>query len=459
MKNIAIILAGGSGQRLGDPIPKQFLKIAGKKVIEHTLDVFQNHPQIDEIAVVCHPHHINEVENLLIKNHYTKLKKVLQGGKERCDSSLAAINAYDVGKEINLIFHDAVRPLVNDRIISDCISALCIYNAVDVAIKTTDTIIQSDDENRITGIPPRRFLRNGQTPQAFKLSTIKRAYELALQDPEFKTTDDCGVVYKYLPDEPVFIVEGELFNMKLTYKEDVFLLDKLFQLRSALLQNTTITELSKKSLPSSVIVVFGGSYGIGKNIVEICEQYDAHVYSFSRTVNGTDVSKREDVVKALKEVFEKEGRIDVVINTAGLLDKLPLANMDYEEVYKSIYVNYIGAVIVAKESYLYLKQSKGCLLLFTSSSYTRGRSLYSLYSSSKAAIVNFTQALSEEWNDQGIRINCINPERTKTPMRIRNFGVEPESTLLDPKVVSMASINVVFSSLTGEVIDVKKEIW
>lgn len=455
MKNIAIILAGGSGKRLGINTPKQFLKVAGKNVIEHTLDVFQNHPQIDEIAVVSNSHYTGEVETLQIKNHYTKLKKILLGGKERYHSSLAAINAYDTGEEINLIFHDAVRPLVNDRIISDCITALETYNAVDVAIKTTDTIIKSSEKNCIAGIPEREYLRNGQTPQAFKLSTIKRAYELALQDPEFRTTDDCGVVYKYLPKESVYIVDGEQFNMKLTYKEDLFLLDKLFQLKSISSQNADITERSKQLLPDSVVVVFGGSYGIGKNIVEMCEQYGAHVYSFSRSTNGIDVSDQENVVKALKEVYEKEGRIDAVINTAGILDKEPLANMDYEEVFRCIRVNYCGAVIVAKESYPYLCDSHGALLLFTSSSYTRGRSLYSLYSSSKAAIVNFTQALVEEWYEHGIRINCINPERSKTPMRVRSFGIEPEGSLLDPRVVAMTSVNTVFSMLTGEVVDVR----
>ena len=388
MKNIAIILAGGTGQRLGDSIPKQFLKVAGKKVIEHTLDVFQNHPQIDEIAVVSNPNFLNEIENIAIKNNYTKLKKILQGGKERYHSSLSAINAYDGDKEINLIFHDAVRPLVNDRIISDCIAALDKYKAVDVAIKTTDTIIKVNEDEYITGIPARDYLRNGQTPQAFKLSTIKQAYKLALCDPDFKTTDDCGVVYKYMPNELVYVVKGEQFNMKLTYKEDLFLLDKLFQLKSIAQQNETITPKAQQKLPVSVIVVFGGSYGIGLDVVNICNGYGAHVYSFSRSENGVDVSNNLLVAKALKEVFEKEGRIDAVINTAGVLDKEPLVNMSYNEIYKSINVNYIGAVIVAKESYSYLKESKGVLLLFTSSSYTRGRSLYSLYSSSKAAIVN-----------------------------------------------------------------------
>ena len=455
MKNIAIILAGGTGQRLGDSIPKQFLKVAGKKVIEHTLDVFQNHPQIDEIAVVSNPNFLNEIENIAIKNNYTKLKKILQGGKERYHSSLSAINAYDGDKEINLIFHDAVRPLVNDRIISDCIAALDKYKAVDVAIKTTDTIIKVNEDEYITGIPARDYLRNGQTPQAFKLSTIKQAYKLALCDPDFKTTDDCGVVYKYMPNELVYVVKGEQFNMKLTYKEDLFLLDKLFQLKSIAQQNETITPKAQQKLPVSVIVVFGGSYGIGLDVVNICNGYGAHVYSFSRSENGVDVSNNLLVAKALKEVFEKEGRIDAVINTAGVLDKEPLVNMSYNEIYKSINVNYIGAVIVAKESYSYLKESKGVLLLFTSSSYTRGRSLYSLYSSSKAAIVNLVQALSEEWYDYGIRINCINPERTKTPMRTKNFGMEPEENLLKSSVVAAVSINSLFSSMTGEVIDVK----
>ena len=454
MKNIAVILAGGTGQRLGDSVPKQFLKVAGKKIIEHTLDVFQNHPQIDEIVAVSNPNFLSDVENIVIKNSYTKLKRILQGGKERYHSSLAAINAYDGDKELNLIFHDAVRPLVNDRIISDCIQALEKYNAVDVAIKTTDTIIQVN-EKYITGIPTRENLRNGQTPQAFKLSTIKKAYTLALQDPDFKTTDDCGVVYKYLPDEPVYVVKGEQFNMKLTYKEDLFLLDKLFQLKSVAQQNETVTPKAQLGLANSVIVVFGGSYGIGLDIVNICNCHGAHIYSFSRSENGVDVANNLLVAKALKEVYEKEGRIDAVVNTAGILDKEPLVNMSYEDICKSININYLGAVIVAKESYPYLKDSKGALLLFTSSSYTRGRSLYSLYSSSKAAIVNFVQALSEEWYDCGIRVNCINPERTKTPMRTKNFGMEPDDSLLKSNVVAAVSVNSLFSSMTGEVIDVK----
>ncbi|MCD8182117.1 MAG: bifunctional cytidylyltransferase/SDR family oxidoreductase [Bacteroides sp.] len=452
VKNVAVILAGGAGVRLGSVLPKQFLKVAGKKVIEHTLDVFQNHPLIDEIVVVSHIDYIRDVEDISERNSYTKLKKILVGGKERCHSSITAINAYD--EEVNLIFHDSVRPLVNDRIINDCLKALERYSAVDVAVPTTDTIIQVDDNDEIVRIPSRSLLRNGQTPQAFKRSIIKLAYEKALLDSEFKTTDDCEVVLKYLPDEPIYVVKGEQFNMKLTYNEDIFLLDKLFQLRSTN-QSLYLDPIHAKNIADKVIVIFGGTYGIGQEVAKLCTKYKASIHVFSHSC-GVDVSDIPSVKNALQIVYAKEGRIDWIVNTAGLLDKQVLANMDYNTIQQEVNVNYMGCIIIAKEAYPYLKESKGSLLFYTSSSYTRGRSLYSVYSSSKAAIVNLVQALGEEWFEYGIRINCINPERTKTPMRIRNFGNEPENTLLNPQDVATASINTLLSDMTGEVVDVKR---
>ena len=454
--NIAIVLAGGSGSRLGNDIPKQFLKVAGKQVIEHTIDVFDNCALIDEICVVSKPEYVTDVKDLVVKNRYKKVKKILNGGKERYESSLAAINAY-TDDNANLLFHDAVRPLVNERIIRDCIEALKHYNAVDVAAKTTDTIISVDANECIDFIPNRAFLRNGQTPQCFKRGTIRRAYELALADPDFVTTDDCGTVRRYLPDEPIFVVAGENSNMKLTYVEDLFLLDKLFQLRTQSGEQKYLSPEALQGLKEKVIVVFGGSYGIGGEIVAIGQQHGAHIYSFSRSQNSCDVSNVDDVRRALREVVAKEGRIDVVINTAGVLVREALTSMSQEAISSSLNVNLLGVINVAREAFPYLRDTRGSLLFYTSSSYTRGRMLYSLYSATKAAIVNFVQAIAEEWNIFDIRVNCINPERTKTPMRVQNFGNEPEGSLLPAEDVAIASLNTVFSSATGEVIDVRRK--
>ena len=451
IRNIAIVLAGGVGSRLGLSTPKQFFKVAGKMVIEHTLDTFERNPHIDEIAVVSNPVYVSDVENIVLRNGWKKVKKILKGGKERYDSSLSAIHAYEGGEEVNLVFHDAVRPLVSQRIIDDVCEALKTYEAIDVTVPAVDTIIEAEGDH-IASIPDRSRLQRGQTPQAFRLSVISEAYKRAFKDPDFKVTDDCGVVVKYMPEVPVHLVAGEESNMKLTYKEDTFLLDKLFQLRGSQAPET----LDKNKLNERVAVVFGGSYGIGKDIVDELRNAGTRVHSFSRSLTKTDVGNRKDVARALKEVFDKEGQIDYVINTAGVLNKEPLCAMDYGIIQAAVQTNYMGTVNVAIEAYNYLKETQGQLIFFTSSSYTRGRAFYSIYSSTKAAIVNFVQAVAQEWESVGIRVNCINPERTKTPMRIKNFGIEPDDTLLRSEVVADATVRCLLADYTGQVIDVKR---
>ncbi len=451
-KNVAIILAGGIGSRLGLSTPKQFFKVAGKMVVEHTIDTFESNPHIDEIAIVSNPFYISDFESIIIKNGWKKVKKVLKGGQERYHSSLSAIRAYE-GTDTNLIFHDAVRPLVSQRILNDVIKALETYSAIDVAMPTADTIIETDGDF-IRRIPDRSRLKRGQTPQAFRLETISRAYEIALKAPDLKVTDDCGVVVKYLPEVPVYVVRGEESNMKLTYKEDTYLLDKYFQLRKSELNEVSLQE---DLLKDKVAVVFGGSYGIGEHIARLLQEKQVNVFCFSRSMNGVDVGNREQVADALEKVFGQTRKIDYVINTAGILNKEPLVSSDYQTICNAVNTNYMGTVNVALEAYGYLKESKGKLVFFTSSSYTRGRAFYSIYSSTKAAVVNFIQAIAQEWEPFGISVNCINPERTKTPMRIKNFGTEPEDSLLSAEKVATATVQSLLSEFTGQVIDVKKD--
>lgn len=452
-RNIAIILAGGVGSRLGMSTPKQFFKVAGKMVVEHTIDVFERNQHIDEIAIVSNPALVADFENIVLRNKWRKVKKILKGGAERYYSSLSAITAYQ-NEDANLIFHDAVRPLVSQRIIDDVVKALDTHRAVNVAVPSADTIIEVDGDF-ITNIPDRSRLRRGQTPQAFDRQLISDAYDKALKDPNFRTTDDCGVVRTYLPEEPIFVVRGEESNMKLTYREDTYMMDKLFQLKST---EPNDVQIGAESFLGKVAVVFGGSYGIGKNIVEMLEQSGAHVHSFSRSATHTDVGDDNQVALALSAVEQKEGHIDYVINTAGVLNREPLASMEYDTILKAVQTNYMGTVNVALRSRPYLQRTRGKLIFFTSSSYTRGRAFYSIYSSTKAAIVNFVQAVAQEWDADGISINCINPERTKTPMRQQNFGVEPDETLLMPERVAEATLRTLLTDCTGQVIDVRRPV-
>lgn len=461
MQNIAIVLAGGVGSRLGMSTPKQFFKVAGKMVIEHTVDAFQRNSHISEIAIVSNPAYCTDMEEILLRNpHWTKVRRILKGGKERYDSSLSAIRAYENmgGEDVNLVFHDAVRPLVSQRIIDDVCRGLEEWEAIDVTLPAVDTIIEHKD-GCISHIPERSRLQRGQTPQAFRLSVIREAYRRALNDPDFRVTDDCGVVVKYMPEVPVHLVRGEESNMKLTYPEDTYLLDKLFQLQTTEMPTEAGNDgksVATAALAGKVAVIFGGAYGIGKDTADMLREAGARVHSFSRSLTGTDVSRRESVEEALKKVAEEEGHIDFIVNTAGVLHRQPLVAMDYAAIESAVQVNYMGCVNVALAAYPYLQESHGKLVFFTSSSYTRGRALYSIYSSTKAAIVNFVQALAQEWESQGICINCINPERTKTPMRIQNFGTEPDETLLKSEQVAAATVRTLLSDYTGQVIDVRR---
>ncbi len=453
LRTVAVVLAGGSGTRVGFAIPKQLLKVAGRTIIEHTVAGLHACDEVDEILVVMAADHLAEAERLLHGPQFPKVSEVLAGGADRNASTRVALDALGP-EECNVLFHDAVRPLVSHRVVADCIAALETHQAVDVAIPSADTIVRVDDDDRIVEIPDRSHLRRGQTPQGFRLSVIRRAYELAATDETLRATDDCGVVLHCLPEVPIYVVRGDEQNMKITYPLDLFLADKLFQLASHLTVPRTDEELTA-ALSGKTVVVFGGSYGIGADVVRLATQAGCTVFPLGRSTTGTHIESPRDVQEALERAHAETGRIDAVILTAAELYRGSLTEMSDEDVMRQLQVNYLAPINVARAAQPYLKETSGQLLFFTSSSYTRGRAGYVLYSSTKAALVNLTQAIADEWSGDGIRVNVINPERTQTPMRLKAFGEEPPETLLTSEAVAGTVLDLLTSDLTGHVVDVR----
>lgn len=217
MKNIAIILASGTGERSGLNQPKQFYKIGKKTLLEHTTEAFQIHPEINEIIIVSHPDFIKKVQNLT--NKYQKVTNIVSGGNTRQESSYKGIFSLKAAPNDNILIHDAVRAFVSQQIISECINGLKYHNAICTATETTDTILEITSSGEIINVPNRNILRCAQTPQCFKFDLIKKAHELALKN-NIIVTDDCGLILANQLAK-IVVIKGEERNKKITYPEDL----------------------------------------------------------------------------------------------------------------------------------------------------------------------------------------------------------------------------------------------
>jgi len=234
MRTVAVVLAGGTGQRFGTPVPKQLLPLAGRTMIEHSVAAFDEAPGIDSILVVMTPGRAREVADLLAAGGYRKVRQVIGGGATRTESTRLALAALGE-EECNVLFHDAARPLIDQRTIASCLAALTEHRAIGVAIPSSDTVAVVSD-GTITGMPHRNTLVRCQTPQGFRLSVIRKAHELAAADPGFAglpATDDCGVVLRYLPEVGVHVVPGDERNIKITFPRDLGVAETLLSERPA----------------------------------------------------------------------------------------------------------------------------------------------------------------------------------------------------------------------------------
>jgi 2-C-methyl-D-erythritol 4-phosphate cytidylyltransferase len=243
MRMVAVVLAGGSGLRLGGELPKQLQLLAGRTLLEHSVAAFEQAPGVDDIVVVMPDVFVDTAAGIL-GDKYSKLRRIIPGGADRPGSTRSAIDLLSkespyadpapvelgrAGAECNVLFHDAARPLVDQRIIADCVATLAEHEALGVVVPTADTIVQLADGTMVS-IPPRESLGRCQTPQGFRLSVIRRAYELAAVDlaaGTFSATDDCGLVLRYLPEVPVKAVAGSERNLKITYPGDLRIAESL----------------------------------------------------------------------------------------------------------------------------------------------------------------------------------------------------------------------------------------
>lgn len=429
---IGVILAAGRGLRFGLEKPKQFNPLAGRPIMDYAIETFAAHPEISELFVIFPEGFRDQTEALIAA--YRKIKPVtlVQGGETRAASTRAALAAIGSQTRRKILFHDGVRPFVSTEIISRAIAALDDHDGADVVIETADTIVQlQSEQTMLDTIPERARLRRGQTPQAFWSDVLGAAYEVMSDNDLGRFTDDCGVLLAHKPDARIAAVAGSERNIKITRPVDMFLAEQLLYLGQS--ERTGL----ERVYDNPVAVIIGDSSGLGLVVRERLERLGWQVHGGSRTT-GVDVRDEASLSRCFADVAAQTGKIDLVANFAGTLHVGRLDTADFSALDEMITTNLLGSIHVARAAFDHLHRSGGHLMLCSSSSYFRGRRDTAVYSASKAAVVNLTQALAEEWAGDGIVVSCLVPRRADTPMRQRAFPDEDPSLRMKPERLAEA---------------------
>lgn len=442
----AILLLGGVGTRFGSDLPKQFHRLCGTKVYLHTLHQLIDAALFEQIVLVCPEQWIEEVERDVESLHPRLL--IVAGGATRQESSLKGVLALSKQTELVLI-HDAVRPFVSKQILIDNICAARQYHAVDTCIPSADTLVFAPEKNKIASIPDRSTLLRGQTPQTFSYPLILNAHLQAQAEGIHNSSDDCSLVLRI--GHPVHVVSGSERNMKITTELDILLAEQLFRMGA----QRGLEGIKGGSLAGKKYAITGGTGGIGGAIAELLKEEGALAIPISRSSSdfGADLTS----FAATQEVFEKiqqtVGPLDGLINSVGLLQIKEFSLLSEEEIALQISTNLNSVLYSCKCASL---KAGAHIINIASSSYFRGKKNYALYSSAKAAIVNFTQALAEERPD--LLINAAVPQRTATKMRHENFPEENRDTLVSPESVAHEIVTLLkHPSLTGTIFEIRKE--
>jgi 2-C-methyl-D-erythritol 4-phosphate cytidylyltransferase len=458
MRIHALLLAGGDGNRFRAEVPKQFVRLAGEQILVRSARTVAA-AGVDQLVVVAHPSWIDETEALLATAGIETPTRVVAGGQTRNESTWNGLRSLDAADDDVVLVHDAVRPLVPPEVIRRSVDPV-----VDGTADGTDTVIPSADTlvivegDLVIEIPDRSRYRRGQTPQVFRAGVLARAYEAAAAANDLGATDDCSLVLRHVPGARILAVAGDEVNLKITTRIDMVMADRMIQMRT--LDPMTLPSVGDATpaatLAGARLLVVGGTNGIGAAIAEAALEAGARVEVDGRSM-GLEVRDAAAVGARLDAAAARLGGLDHVVCTAGVLRMGNVADGDPAELAEVIDVNVTGTLNVARAAYPYLRAACGSFTAFASSSFTRGRPQYVAYSASKAAVVNMVQGLAEEWHDDRIRVNAVSPERTDTPMRRRAFPDEIHAELLSAAEVAAATLRLLRSDLTGQVLDVRRD--
>ena len=395
MKFTAIILAGGKGERFGSTIPKPFMSLNGKPIIQYSIDVIE--PLVDELIIVS---------NKQYKNY-----RCVQGGEKRSDS---VYNGLKEAKGEYVIIHDGARPFIREVTINQIKDVL--FSELSDCVDTRSPIIDGFLDKTKSVSKDRKYI--GLTPEGFKREKLLKCFE---QTEKRDWQDEITMMQAIFPDIVCAFVDGQTFNSKITYADDLAYAEGIMKFWKKPI--TTQPNLNKKTL------VFGGSGGIGAACMDKLKNYEA--------------PGRDKIDLSGNWSIDLKG-YESIIYSAG----------EYKDLDKIMKVNFdscIRLVELAEQ-----QKWKGNIVFLSSTAATYGRKGIPLYSASKSALNAYIESRHEELAYKKIYINAIAPAKVDTRLQESINPNTPKEEMMTPEYVADYVLRYIDTKVSGDIVYLRK---
>jgi 2-C-methyl-D-erythritol 4-phosphate cytidylyltransferase len=417
--NIAVILAGGIGARYGSEIPKQFCKINGKAAVHYVLDEYIASNLFSKIIIA-----INDLRyKYLFKNYDKNIVKIVRGGENRTQTVYNALKYIKKYNPENVFFQDSVRPLIKKEDLSQYLEAINGFDCVVTYEPITDALY-NDDRNKFKLI---------QSPDVVK---FKKLYQ------EINPTNHTNAIYQQLKNPKLNFIKLNHANNKITYPYDLFILEYLIKYNKYIPRNSSFSGRN--------ILLLGYSGGIGYEVYRNLLGRAIHIWIPSHK----ELNLSENFIDSL---LPKYCNVDLIINCAGI----PYKNEDsllshYEEMMN---VNFRANVLLiefAKRIRQIYHDRPINIVTISSSSATKGRAGFTIYSASKSALHSLIESQASELAEQEIYINGICPEKVDTPFWKKLHTPINKLEALTPQEVAKVILSYCDTKEYGKIIHIRK---
>lgn len=428
MKTIGVILGSGTGSRAGSYIPKQFVKINGRPVFHYVVDAFYE-AGLPIILTVPPGYKESQIAEILPSVPIM----FIEGGKTRTETVRKTFSLLQSLGADFVVFHDAARPMINAINIRMAIDALAKGASFAITVeKITDGLAEAAPSGEFLNRDNYRLV---QTPEAFRVPDLIKAYEGLTEEVYAGLAKKPTVIASQLigNNKPGVLIERNSNNFKITYPEDIRWAEKLLADDSLFPAEEAKLDL----LLQKNIAVFGASGGIGKPIADLLETYG----SVARIGRDTiDLSKSH--WEPLQEKF------DYVVYAAGLcFEDKNITPQQQEDMFG---VNAFSVATLMRNAQDMVNPG-GSVLVIGSSSSTMGRKGFGLYSASKMSANAIVQAYASKLYQKGIRVNCLCPTKTKTPMVLKTMTAADMNYILEPEYVARAALKALVAPYNGKI--------